>query len=203
MKKLAFCMCLLAIGCIGAMGTNACSSSSNAGSGSSSGGTEAGDETGGSSGSSSGGGQDSSTSSSGGSSSSSGSSSGVEAGNCDVPLDGAFSCGAGDASAAIQPPNTQSPGCDQCIEGCCAFTWCACAGNSGMDDAGQPTGCLGFVECVESCLYPESDSGSDAGTLNTCSQQCDANYLMGQVDEGTALLSCLVGSCASTTQCGL
>jgi hypothetical protein len=201
MNKLAFCVCLLAIGGVGTMGTNACSSSSNPGSGSSSGGTEAGDDTGGSSGSSSGGGQDSSGSSSGGGSSSSGSSSGVEAGNCDVPLDGAFSCGAGEASV-IQPPATQSTGCDRCIEGCCAFTWCACAGDSGMDDAGQPVGCLGFVTCVETCAYPPADSGADAGTLNECAQRCGTNYSPGQTQEGKALLSCIVGSCASTTQCG-
>jgi hypothetical protein len=199
MNKLAFCVCLLAIGGVGAMGTNACSSSSNPGSGSSSGGIEAGGDVGGASGSSSGGGQDSSGSSSGGSS---GSSSGFEAGNCDVPLDGAFSCGAGEASA-IQPPNTQSKGCDQCIEGCCSFAWCACAGDSSSDDAGQSGGCLGFVTCVENCAYPAADSGADGGpTFDECAQQCGPAYLQGQTQEGMALLSCILGSCASTTQCG-
>ena len=205
MKKLALGACLLTIGGFATIGTNGCSSSSNQGSGSSSGGIEAGNDTGGSSsGSSSGGGQDSSGSSSGGSSGgSSGSSSGVEAGNCDVPLDGAFSCGAGEASV-IQPPNTQSPGCDQCIEGCCSFAWCACAGDSGSDDAGQPGGCLGFVTCVENCAYPAGDSGADGGggTFTECAQQCGPNYSAGQTQEGMALLSCLLGSCASTTQCG-
>jgi len=195
MNKLAFCVCLLASGGVGAMGTNACSSSSNQGSGgSSSGGIEAGGDVGVSSGSSSGGGQDASGSSSG--------SSGVEAGNCDVPLDGAFSCGAGEASV-IQPPNTQFAGCNQCIEGCCSFAWCACAGDSGMGDGGEALGCLGFVACVEDCAYPPGDSGADGGgTFDECAQRCGPNYAQGQTQEGMALLSCLLGSCASTTQCG-
>jgi hypothetical protein len=93
-------------------------------------------------------------------------------------------------------------GCDVCIEGCCQPDWCACAGDSGVDDAGQPVGCLGFVACVQICLYPPADSGVDGGTVTTCAQQCGANYSMGQVQEGSALLTCIVGNCAATTQCG-
>jgi len=71
-----------------------------------------------------------------------------------------------------------------------------------MDDAGQPLGCLGFVACVETCAYPPADSGADSGTLDECAHTCAGSYSPGQVQEGSALLSCIVNSCASTTQCG-
>jgi hypothetical protein len=69
-----------------------------------------------------------------------------------------------------------------------------------MDDAGLPTGCLGYVACVENCLKQE---GVDAGTYAACSTQCAPGYRQNQTQEGGNLLQCIVGSCAGTMQCGL
>jgi hypothetical protein len=82
--------------------------------------------------------------------------------------------------------------------------WCTCADDSSFDDAGQPTGCLRFVACVQSCLYPPADSGVDAGTVSACSSQCmqATSTSINQAMEGGNLLACIYGSCAATTQCG-
>jgi len=215
MKKLALLVCLLAIGGLGVMG-NACGSSGSVRPGGDSGGEEeAGGDAGSSSGSSSG--SDATTSSSSGSdassSSSGGSSSGSSGGDssalcgvvgegCAVPFDALFLCGSSADSVTAGPPNTGVPCCDQCIEGCCAPDWCTCAGDSGFDDAGQPTGCLAFVACVQSCLDPPADSGVDGGTPTVCVTQCSPSYSMNQVQEGSALLTCIIGSCASPSLCG-
>jgi hypothetical protein len=118
---------------------------------------------------------------------------------CDTPLDAAFSCG---DAGPIPPPDTGSAGCDTCIENCASMEWCVCAADSSIDDAGQPGGCLGFVGCVQLCLYPPADSGVDGGTVTGCSMQCGAAFSMQQDNEGAALLSAIVSNCAAKTECG-
>jgi hypothetical protein len=213
-KKLAsFLVCLLAIGGLGTL-DNACSSSGIVRPGDDSGGGEESGADTGSSGSSSSG-SDATTSSSGSDASSSGSgsewdsagggsgsSSGCPPGSgvgCYQPFDAPFYCG---PDAAATSPNTSSPCCDECIEDCCAPAWCTCSGDSGFDDAGQPTGCFAFVACVQICLVPPADSGVDGGTPMTCAQQCGASYSTGQVQEGSQLLSCISINCAPPSLCG-
>jgi hypothetical protein len=89
-----------------------------------------------------------------------------------------------------------------CIEGFCGMDWCACAADSPIDDAGYPQGCLGFVACVEMCLYPPADSGVGAGSVTQCSQECGPAYTQAQDQEGAGLLACVVSSCASPSTCG-
>jgi hypothetical protein len=77
--------------------------------------------------------------------------------------------------------------------------WCACAADSGVDDAGIPTGCLGFVTCLQACLHPAD--GGMGGSVTACAQHCGQGYSVQQDNEGAALVSCIVRSCPSVTQC--
>ena len=206
MKKLGFCACLLAMGGIGAMGTNACSSSSSSGSGSSSGVDEASAE----GGSDSGGTGDSSGSSgsSSGTSFDAGSSSGGDAATCNPAGpggDAAFSCPAsgdgGDSGMGPPPPSVGSMGCDLCIESCCSDPYCTCAGDSPATDAGTAGGCLGYFACVMHCIATPGDSGADAGTFPLCDAQCAPAYTPQQVTEGRAILTCISLSCGTKATC--
>jgi hypothetical protein len=114
---------------------------------------------------------------------------------CDSPLDGAFTCGGGEGGAVPGP--TDSMACNQCIEGCCSTTYCACYGDSGQDDAGIPTGCLAYVACIQTCLQPAADSGAEAGTPTTCATQCMSFGNTQQQGEGNALLQCVIAACAT------
>jgi hypothetical protein len=87
-----------------------------------------------------------------------------------------------------------------CIEGFCANEWCTCAGDSSIDDTGPHGGCIGFVACVQMCLYPPS--GVDAGTVQQCAALCAPGYTQQQVQEGASLLSCVAANCATPTTCG-
>jgi hypothetical protein len=119
---------------------------------------------------------------------------------CPVPVDACPSggpiCAPNDAGITPPNPNIGSTGCDDCIECSCGSAWCACAGDSGAPDAsGNPTGCLGYVSCVSTCI-------GDGGVAQSCAPQCGAAYSAQQTQEGNALLTCVVGSCATPTTCG-
>lgn len=99
-------------------------------------------------------------------------------------------------------PNTGSTGCDDCIECSCGMSWCACAGDSSLDGSGNPTGCLGYVDCFIACIGGDPDAGVPPGTAQQCGQQCAPAYPMKQVQEGDAFIQCVAGSCSTSTTCG-
>jgi hypothetical protein len=115
---------------------------------------------------------------------------------CDVPNDAAFTCG-GEGGAVPGP--TGNAACDQCIEGCAGPEYCACLADSAFDDAGMPTGCIAYVGCIQNCLAPAADSGAEAGTPQTCSQECMGLGNTTQQGEGQALLSKVLSACANGT----
>jgi hypothetical protein len=92
-------------------------------------------------------------------------------------------------------------GCDLCIEGCCGDLYCRCTGDSAAADAGAPSGCVGYLACVQMCRFPQGDSGTDGGSLMQCGAQCAPAFAMSQVVEGDALLACLNQSCATSRTC--
>jgi hypothetical protein len=205
MKKLAFCVCLLAIGGIGTMGTNACSSSSTSGSGS--GGEDSGNDVSASSSSgSSSGGTDASGSSS-GSSSGAGSSSGSSSGGGDAATitctaegdAGSFTCSNGG------PGPDNGDACNTCIQTNGCSDWCTCSAESTEDDAGQLGGCLGFVDCVLVCVTgtdaaPPDDAGIP-GCITLCSGGGDGGtYTAQQVTDGTNLIQTLASQCLTACQ---
>jgi len=164
---------------------------SSSGSGSSSGGISG--SSSGPVGSGSSGSGSSSGGSSGGSSSSGSGSGSTSSGG--VSVDAAFAC-----TGNVPPPMTGDANCDTCIEGFCGNEWCACAGDSSIDDAGTYQGCIGFVVCVQTCVYP-ADGGA-GGSVQRCAMECEGGYTAQQTQEGASLLSCLVASCASLATCG-
>jgi hypothetical protein len=90
----------------------------------------------------------------------------------------------------------QTPGCDECITTNCEDSWCVCAGDySSVDDAGNLTGCVGYVDCIIACL------NGDAG-IQQCAMACAPGHSQQVVGEGDALLGCLAGNCASPATCG-
>ncbi len=129
---------------------------------------------------------------------------------CPLPLDSGCPtsqpiCGVLDSGDFPPNPNTGSPVCDGCIECNCGSPWCICSADSAFDNSGNVTGCLGFVGCFITCLNGNADAGiapvMDA-SVPVCAQLCSASHSMQQVQEGEALLSCMVQSCATPTTCG-
>jgi hypothetical protein len=97
---------------------------------------------------------------------------------------------------------TGSVACDQCIGTFCNNEWCACAADSSVDDAGNPDGCIGYVACVQLCLFP-ADAGLDAGgSVAQCAAACAPSYTQQQVTDGDQLLGCIAGSCGTPSTCG-
>jgi len=129
---------------------------------------------------------------------------------CPLPLDAGCPttqaiCPVLDSGDFPLNPNTGSPGCDGCIECSCGSPWCTCSADSAVDNSGNVTGCLAFVECFITCLTGNADAGiapaMDA-SVQGCGQTCSLSHSMQQVQEGEALLSCMVQSCATPTTCG-
>jgi hypothetical protein len=127
---------------------------------------------------------------------------------CPVPADACPSggpiCSPDDAGNTPPNPNTGSTGCDDCIECSCASSWCSCVADSSVDASGNATGCLGYTNCIVTCLNGNPDAGvppADGG-VQQCVQLCGPSYTQQQVQEGDALLSCLASSCTSPTACG-
>jgi hypothetical protein len=73
-------------------------------------------------------------------------------------------------------------------------------GDSSIDDAGMFHGCLGFVACIQNCLYPVD--GGAGPPVSQCATECAPGYTQQQAQEGASLLSCIASSCASPTTCG-
>ncbi len=148
-----------------------------------------------------------------GGSSASGSSSGFtgssssSGGSEDATIDATSAC----ANGAPPLGMTGSAGCDQCVASFCDDSWCACAGDSSvgdagslLDDAGAFEGCLGFVSCVSNCLYNgDPDAGLPSNpSVQQCAGLCGPDYTAQQQQEGAALLSCVVSSCNTPSTCG-
>lgn len=102
------------------------------------------------------------------------------------------------------PSPGQSPACNQCIADSCEDSWCACAGDSSVDDAGSVNGCLGFVNCILVCINGDPEAGippADGG-IQECAMLCAQSYSSQQVTEGESFISCLASGCATPTTCG-
>jgi hypothetical protein len=90
---------------------------------------------------------------------------------------------------------TGSATCDQCIQSECRVSWCTCAADSYVNDAGVVAGCLGFAACLYACTEGNPDAGGDAGNITTCTDQCGAGYTSQMVADGTYLVSCAAMLC--------
>jgi hypothetical protein len=128
---------------------------------------------------------------------------------CPVPADdagcpsGGPICAPDDAGNIPPNPNTGFTGCDDCIECSCAATWCTCMGDTGFDDAGSYTGCLGYAKCVIDCVNGVSDAGGPGMTASQCFQLCSPGYTPQQLQEGASFEGCIVGSCATPSTCSV
>jgi hypothetical protein len=115
-----------------------------------------------------------------------------------------------DAGSCGLPRTALGAACDACVQTNCEPAWCTCAdesasspdGGSSGAEAGSPDGaapgggCLGYAQCVESCV------ADDAGSPTDCFQTVCAlaAYTPTQQQGGHAFLDCLVQYCAM--ECG-
>ena len=98
-------------------------------------------------------------------------------------------------------PNTGKPGCDGCIECTSGASWCFCAGDSADDNSG----CLGFVNCVLTCMNGNTDAGAVPPygvDPNACETQCAPLYKGQHVLYGDDLIGDLQQNCSSAAACG-
>lgn len=186
MNKLSFSACFLVAlgGSLVAMAGGGCSSSS------SSSGGDAGSEVGPDSGSGADTGSDGATDSGSKPDTGSGADTG-SSGDTGSPADG----GSDGAECNIPPQTVTSdgganPACDMCVTDKCDTSWCACAADPIIDDAGIP-GCLSYILCVQSCRVT-----TDAG-FTGCISSCSASYQSSEVTSGNTLLTCAAQYCAT------
>jgi hypothetical protein len=100
-----------------------------------------------------------------------------------------------------------SAACSTCVETNCDTAYCTCLGDTTVDDAGMPMGCLAFTNCVADCVNGNADAGVDAGDPLTCLGICSGGDAGGaftpmQVQEGTALLMCINDNCIQPPDAG-
>jgi hypothetical protein len=109
--------------------------------------------------------------------------------------------------ACSTPPQTGSMACDTCVTMSCDGQWCACYGDTSTvsTDAGMIPACLDYVNCVGDCVAGKPDAGVPPGTLQDCETACSGGdaggiYPQGSVQNGNALLGCVLNTCGAQCQ---